>query len=155
MAGCEGLNLALRPGDACPICGEPIAWLECRRVRSKVGGVEREHIYIYAWHSYKENGQVKRKKCYIGAYTYDYVARKQVDIGIVPRGMALGTERIAQHIKEFTDRLEPAIESGTLEVDQARRLLTSLQDSLAKLQALVDRLDGYVKSHLEGGGEGQ
>lgn len=155
MAGCEGLNLALRPGDNCPICGEPISWLECRRVKSKVGGVEREHIYIYAWHTFKENGQVKRKKCYIGAYTYDYVARKQVDIGIELHGMALGISRIAKHIKEFTDKVEPAIESGTLDVEQARKLLTSLQDSLAKLQSLVDRLDGYVKSQSEDGGEGQ
>jgi hypothetical protein len=154
MAGCEGLNLELKPGDDCPVCHNRIAWLECRRVRSKVGGVEREHIYIYAWHSYKENGQLKRKKCYIGAYTYDYVARKQTDIGIVPRGMALGTRRIAQHIKEFTDRVEPAIESGTLEVEQARKLLASLKESLAKLQALVDRLEGYVRVHGEGG-EGQ
>jgi len=155
MAGCEGLNLELKPGDDCPVCHNPISWLECRRVKSKVGGVEREHIYIYAWHSYKENGQLKRKKCYIGAYTYDYVARKQTDIGIVPRGMALGIERIAQHINEFTDKLVPAIESGTLDVKQARKLLASLQDSLAKLQALVDRLDNYVKSHSEDGGEGQ
>jgi len=155
MAGCEGLNLNLKPGQACPICGEPIAWLECRRVRSKVGGVEREHIYIYAWHSFKEDGQTKRKKCYLGAYTYDYVARKYIDVGIVPRGMALGISRIAQHIEEVTTRLVPAIESGTLDVDQARALLASLKDSLARLEALVDKLDGYVRLHGEEPGGGQ
>lgn len=153
MAGCEGLNLGLRPGDACPVCGEPIAWLECRRVKSKVKGTEREHIYIFAWHVHKQDGQTKRSKCYLGAYHYDYVARKQVDIGLVPRGMALGPERIGQYIQETTARLLPAIEAGTLDVEQAKRLLASLRDSVGRLQSLVDRLDGYVKSHSEGDGQ--
>ncbi len=149
---CEGLNLDLKPGDDCPVCHKPIAWLECRRVKSKVGGVEREHIYVYAWHSYKEGGQVKRSKCYLGALTYDYVARKQIDIGLVPRGLALGPQRIGQYVEETTAKLVPAIEAGTLDVDQARRLLASLKDSVAKLQALVDRLEGYVRLHSEEGG---
>jgi hypothetical protein len=153
MGGCEGLNLDLKPGQDCPICHNPIAWLECRRVKSKVGGVEREHIYIYAWHTFKEDGKTKRKKCYVGAYTYDYVARKYVDVGIVLRGMALGISRIAQHINEATDTLVPAIESGTLDVNQARKLLASLKDSLAKLGALVDKLDGYVRLHGEEPGD--
>ncbi len=150
MAGCEGLNLGLKPGEACPVCGEPIAWLECRRVKSKVKGTEHEHIYIFAWHVHKQDGQTKRSKCYLGAYRYDYVARKHVDVGMTLMGMALGPQRIAQYIEDTTARLLPAIEAGTLDVEQAKRLLASLSDSMAKLQSLVDRLDGYVKSHSEG-----
>jgi hypothetical protein len=153
VAGCEGLNLGLRPGDSCPVCGEPIAWLECRRVKSKVKGLEREHIYIFAWHTRKENGQLKRSKCYLGAYRYDYVARKHIDVGMTLMGMALGPQRIAQYIEDYSTRLLPAIESGTLDVEQARKLLAGLKDSVARLQALVDRLDGYVRLHSEDRGD--
>ena len=158
MGGCEGLDLDLKPGDECPVCHNRIAWLECRRVKSKVGGAE--HIYIFAWHTYKENGQTKRRKCYLGAYRYDYVTRKHADVGIPLMGMASGVGRIARYVEKTANWLLPALESGTLDVNQASRLLASLRESLANLGALVDRLDGYVRLHAEElqaeeGGEGQ
>jgi hypothetical protein len=129
-----------RRGEACPVCGRPIDWVE-RRVRNG-------HVYYYAWHVIEENGKRRRKKCYLGAEAYDYVSRKHSDLGIVFTGMAADpATRLTEYINSAVSRLSVKIEGGALDPEQARGWLSSLREAAAKLQSLADALEKYVREH--------
>jgi hypothetical protein len=127
-----------RRGDRCPICGLPIDWVERRVVNG--------HVYYYAWHVIEENGKRRRKKCYLGAERYDYVSRKHSDLGVALRGMAYGpAQRLAEYVSSAIDRLSAQLEGGTLDLEQARQWLRAVREAEARLHALADRLEGYVR----------
>jgi len=127
-----------RRGDRCPICGLPIDWVERRVVNG--------HVYYYAWHVIEENGKRRRKKCYLGAERYDYVSRKHSDLGVALRGMAYGpAQRLAEYVSSAIDRLSDQLEGGTLDLEQARQWLRAVREAEARLHALADRLEGYVR----------
>ena len=135
-----------RRGESCPICGRPIDWVERRVVNG--------HVYYYAWHVIEENGQRRRKKCYLGAEVYDYVSRKHSDLGVALRGMAYGpAQRLAEYVSSALDRLSAQLEGGTLDLEQARQWLRAVREATARLQSLADRLEGYVRQ-LEAQGAG-
>jgi hypothetical protein len=127
-----------RRGDRCPICHLPIDWVERRVVNG--------HVYYYAWHVVEENGKRRRKKCYLGAERYDYVSRKHSDLGVALRGMAYGpAQRLAEYVSSAIDRLSAQLEGGTLDLEQARQWLRAVREAEARLHALADRLEGYVR----------
>jgi len=130
---------APRPGEACPVCGLPIDWVE-KRVRNG-------HVYYYAYHYVKdENGKRKVKKCYLGADRYDYVSRKNYDLGTAFRGMAYSeADRFSEYFNSALDKLSAKIESGTLEPEQARHWLGLLKDMNSRLERLMALLEDYLK----------
>jgi len=136
-----------RRGDRCPICHLPIDWVERRVVNG--------HVYYYAWHVIEENGKRRRKKCYLGAERYDYVSRKHSDLGVALRGMAYGpAQRLAEYVSSAIDRLSDQLEGGTLDLEQARQWLRAVREAEARLHALADRLEGYVRQLEAQGSEG-
>jgi len=142
-AGNRPLASAMRapkPGEACPVCGLPIDWVE-KRVRNG-------HTYYYAYHYVKdENGKRKVKKCYLGADTYDYVTRKNIDLGTTFRGMAYSeADRFSEYFKGALDKLSAKIESGTLELEEARHWLGLLRDMNSRVERLMALLEDYVKA---------
>jgi len=127
-----------RRGDRCPICHLPIDWVERRVVNG--------HVYYYAWHVIEENGRRRRRKCYLGAERYDYVSRKHSDLGVALRGMAYGpAQRLAEYVSSAIDRLSAQLEGGALDLEQARQWLRAVREAEARLHALADRLEGYVR----------
>ena len=125
----------------CPRCGRPIDWIERR--------VKNGHVYIYAYHYVKdENGKRKVKKCYLGADRYDYVSRKNYDLGTTFRGMAYSeADRFSEYFNSAANKLNARIEGGTLDPEQARSWLNALREVTAKLQSLADALEKYVREH--------
>jgi len=130
---------APRPGEACPVCGLPIDWVE-KRVRNG-------HVYYYAYHYVKdENGKRKVKKCYLGADRYDYVSRKNYDLGTTFRGMAYSeADRFSEYFNSALDKLSAKVQSGTLEPEQARHWLGLLKDMNSRLERLMALLEDYLK----------
>jgi len=126
-------------GDRCPVCGLPIDWVERRVVNG--------HVYYYAYHYFKdENGQKRRKKCYLGAKVYDYVSRKNIDLGTTFRGMAIDpAQRLTEYFNSALEKLSAKIESGALEPEEARSWLSLLKDMNSRLERLIALLEDYVK----------
>jgi len=136
-------------GDTCKVCGLPIDYVERRVVRRKVNGLERVHIYYYAGHIIKDaNGNRHTKKCYLGAETYDYVARKNPGVNL--KGMIYGLQRYIDYIRDTLNTIDTELASGSVEPEQAKSLLSSLKDAVAKLQAVEDKLENYVRAEAEG-----
>lgn len=130
-------------GDTCPVCHLKIDYVERRVVRRKVQGVERVHVYYYAGHFIVgPDGQKHTKKCYLGADTYDYVARKNPGVNL--KGMIYGLRRYADYIKDNLTLLSTEVDSGKLEPDQAKDLLNALKEAMAMLQSLITKVEGYV-----------
>jgi hypothetical protein len=140
-----GSDVPFKKGDRCPVCGRPIDYIERRVVK----GNGTEHVYYYARHIVvDENGQKKVKKCYLGAETYDYVSRKNYDLGIVFMGMAVDpVMRLTEYVNSAVSRLNVRIEGGTLDPERAKSWLNALREATAKLQTLVDALEKYVREH--------
>jgi len=131
-------EIPYKRGNTCPVCGQPIDWIEKRVVNG--------HVYYYAWHIVNENGQKRRKKCYLGAHKYDYVSRKNSDLGIALRGMAFNrAERLTEYINSATDKLSAEIGSSTLELEQAKRWLSAIRDAAERLQSFAVILEDYIK----------
>ena len=126
-------------GDRCPVCGLPIDWVERRVVNG--------HIYYYAWHVItNENGQKRRKKCYLGAERYDYVSRKNVDLGTIFRGMAYDpAQRLAEYVNGALDKLSVKVQSDTLELEEAREWLRAFRDVIARLERFTATLEEHVR----------
>jgi truncated hemoglobin YjbI len=126
-------------GDRCPVCGLPIDWVERRVVNG--------HVYYYAWHVITdENGQKRRKKCYLGAERYDYVSRKNIDLGTTFRGMAYDpAQRLAEYVNGALDKLSVKVQSGTLELEEAREWLRAFRDVIARLERFTATLEEYVR----------
>ena len=126
-------------GDRCPVCGLPIDWVERRVVNG--------HVYYYAWHVItNENGQKRRKKCYLGAKVYDYVTRKNYDLGTTFRGMAYSeADRFSEYFNSALDKLSAKVQSGALEPEEARHWLGLLKDMNSRLERLMALLEDYLK----------
>lgn len=134
---------AYKRGDTCPVCHLKIDYVERRAVRRKVQGVERIHVYYYAGHFIVgPDGQKHTKKCYLGAETYDYVARKNPGVNL--KGMIFGLARYADYIKENIKELDMELASGKVEPDQAKELLNALKEAMTMLQALITKVEDYV-----------
>ena len=138
-------GVPFRKGDTCPICGRPIDYIEKKVVK----GNGTQHIYYYARHLViDENGQKKIKKCYLGAETYDYVSRKNYDLGLTLRGLAVDpVTRLTEYVNSAVERLSVKIEGGTLDPEQARSWLNALREAVTRLQSLADRLEKYVREN--------
>ena len=138
-------EIPFKKGDRCPVCGRPIDYLE----RKVVKGNGTQHVYYYARHVINnENGQKKVKKCYLGAETYDYVSRKNYDLGLTFRGMATDpAQRLAEYVNSAVERLSAQLEGDTLDPEQARSWLNALREVTAKLQSLADALEKYAREH--------
>jgi hypothetical protein len=136
-------NIPFKKGDRCPVCGRPIDYIERRVVK----GNGTQHVYYYARHIIvDENGQKKVKKCYLGAETYDYVSRKNSDLGIVFMGLTVDpAQRLTEYVNSVTDKLSVKIEGGALDPEQARSWLNALREAAARLQSLADALEKYLK----------
>jgi len=135
-------------GDRCHVCGLPIDWVE-KRVRNG-------HVYYYAWHVIAdENGQKRRKKCYLGADRYDYVTRKNSDLGTTFRGMAYGeADRFSEYFNSALDKLSVKVQSGTLELEEAREWLRAFRDTIARLERFTATLEEYAR-RLEAEGKAE
>jgi hypothetical protein len=131
--------------------------VERRVVRRKVQGVERAHVYYYAGHFIVgPDGQKRTKKCYLGAETYDYVARKNPGVNL--KGMIFGLTRYADYIKDNISQLEAELASGRVEPGQAKEVLNALKEAEAMLQKLIAKVEDYVaqeSASVQPEGEGQ
>lgn len=130
---------APKPGEVCPVCGRPIDWVE-RRVRNG-------HVYYYAYHYINDvNGKRKVKKCYLGADKYDYVTRKNSDLGMELKGMAYSeADRFSEYFNSALDKLSAKVQSGNLELEEARSWLDLLKDMKSRLERLMAVLEDYAK----------
>jgi len=148
---------AYKRGDTCPVCHLKIDYVERRVVRRKVQGVERAHVYYYAGHFIVgPDGQKRTKKCYLGAETYDYVARKNPGVNL--KGMIFGLTRYADYIKDNISQLEAELASGRVEPGQAKEVLNALKEAEAMLQKLIAKVEDYVaqeSASVQPEGEGQ
>jgi len=134
--------VALRAGMPCPKCGRVIDWVERRVVNG--------HVYIYAAHVSVVNGKKKITKCYFGPERYTYATKTHSDMGIELKGMAYEIDggrgsRFLDYINDLANKLGAEVESGALDLEQARQWLKAVREAAARLQSLADRLEGYVR----------
>jgi hypothetical protein len=126
----------------CPKCGRVIDWVERRVVNG--------HVYIYAAHVSVVNGKKKITKCYFGPERYTYATKTHSDMGIELKGMAYEIDggrgsRFLDYINDLANKLGAEVESGALDLEQARQWLRAVREAEARLQSLADRLEGYVR----------
>jgi len=134
--------VALRAGMPCPKCGRVIDWVERRVVNG--------HVYIYAAHVSVVNGKKKITKCYFGPERYTYATKTHSDMGIELKGMAYEIDggrgsRFLDYINDLANKLGAEVEGGALDLEQARQWLRAVREAEARLHALADRLEGYVR----------
>jgi len=134
--------VALRAGMPCPKCGRVIDWVERRVVNG--------HVYIYAAHVSVVNGKRKITKCYFGPERYTYATKTHSDMGIELKGMAYEIDggrgsRFLDYINDLANKLGAEVEGGALDLEQARQWLRAVREAEARLHALADRLEGYVR----------
>jgi len=134
--------VALRAGMPCPKCGRVIDWVERRVVNG--------HVYIYAAHVSVVNGKKKITKCYFGPERYTYATKTHSDMGIELKGMAYEIDggrgsRFLDYINDLANKLGAEVESGALDLEQARQWLKAVREAAERLQSLADRLEGYVR----------
>jgi hypothetical protein len=126
----------------CPKCGRVIDWVERRVVNG--------HVYIYAAHVSVVNGKRKITKCYFGPERYTYATKTHSDMGIELKGMAYEIDggrgsRFLDYINDLANKLGAEAEGGALDLEQARQWLRAVREAEARLHALADRLEGYVR----------
>jgi hypothetical protein len=126
----------------CPKCGRVIDWVERRVVNG--------HVYIYAAHVSVVNGKRKITKCYLGPERYTYATKTHSDMGIELKGMAYEIDggrgsRFLDYINDLANKLGAEVESGALDLEQARQWLRAVREATERLQSLADRLEGYVR----------
>ena len=136
-------GVPFKKGDRCPVCGRPIDYIERRVVK----GNGTQHVYYYARHIIiDENGQKKIKKCYLGAESYDYVSRKNYDLGITLRGMAVDpATRLTEYINSVTRKLNAEMDNGTLGLEEAKAWLDAVMKAIEELRSLIDNLQKKVR----------
>jgi len=143
--------VALRAGMPCPKCGRVIDWVERRVVNG--------HVYIYAAHVSVVNGKRKITKCYFGPERYTYATKTHSDMGIELKGMAYEIDggrgsRFLDYINDLANKLTVQAQGGALDLEQARQWLRAVKEAEARLHALADRLEGYVRQLEAQGSEG-
>jgi len=134
--------VAVQAGKPCPKCGRVIDWVERRVVNG--------HVYIYAAHVSVVNGKKKITKCYLGPDRYTYATKTHSDMGMELKGMAYEIDggrgsRFLDYINDLANKLGAEVESGALDLEQARQWLKAVREAAARLHALADRLEGYVR----------
>jgi hypothetical protein len=134
--------VVVQAGKPCPKCGRVIDWVERRVVNG--------HVYIYAAHVSVVNGKKKITKCYLGPDRYTYATKTHSDMGMELKGMAYEIDsgpgsRFLDYINDLANKLSAEVESGALDLEQARQWLKAVREAAARLQSLADRLEGYVR----------
>jgi len=130
----------LRAGDTCPKCGQPINWIE----RKKVNG----HIYYVAAHVIHDNGKRVVKRCYLGAERYVYVTGQHLNLGIELKGMVQeikGGPRLVEYLRAIASAIETQLEDSRLPPDRAMEIAKSIEE----LQPLAAKLRDYAKAKQE------
>jgi hypothetical protein len=143
--------VAVQAGKPCPKCGRVIDWVERRVVNG--------HVYIYAAHVSVVNGKRKITKCYLGPERYTYATKTHSDMGMELKGMAYEIDggrgsRFLDYINDLANKLSAEVESGALDLEQARQWLRAVREAEERLHALADRLEGYVRQLEAQGSEG-
>jgi len=122
----------------CPKCGEPISYIERRRI----GG----HVYVYAVHYYgyerTPDGKVRRKirRCYLGPEAYTYVSRT---LGVQFRGLAAGEAgALVDYVEAVARSLEERARRGQLGPEE----IGQLEQAARRLEDLARRLREYAAS---------
>jgi len=143
--------VVVQAGKPCPKCGRVIDWVERRVVNG--------HVYIYAAHVSVVNGKKKITKCYLGPDRYTYATKTHSDMGMELKGMAYEIDsgpgsRFLDYINNLANKLSAEVESGALDLEQARQWLKAVREAAARLQSLADRLEGYVRQTEAQGSEG-
>ena len=123
----------------CPRCGRPIDWVERR--------VMNGHVYYYAWHIITdENGQKRRKKCYLGPEKYDYANRVLTTAGIQVKSLAHQLIDDKPLIASQLEELAKAIEEKMVRTEISAYTAQQLAD---RLQGLADRLRKYAEERAK------
>jgi len=134
--------VAVQAGKPCPKCGRVIDWVERRVVNG--------HVYVYAAHVSVVDGKKKITKCYLGPDRYTYATKTHSDMGMELKGMAYEIDsgpgsRFLDYINDLANKLSAEVEGGALDLEQARQWLRAVREAEARLHALADRLEGYVR----------
>jgi len=71
-------------------------------------------------------------------------------MGMELKGMAYEIDggpgsRFLDYINDLANKLSAEVESGALDLEQARQWLRAVREAAARLQSLADRLEGYVR----------
>ena len=123
----------------CPRCGRPIDWVERR--------VKNGHVYYYACHVITdENGQKRRKKCYLGPERYVYTNRVLATAGFQVKSLAQQLMEDKPLIVSQLEDLVKAIEEKMAKTEMSANTAQQLAD---RLQGLVDRLRKYAVERAE------
>jgi len=127
----------------CPKCGEPISYIERRRI----GG----HVYIYAVHYYgyerTPDGKVRRKirKCYLGPEAYTYVSRT---LGVPFRGLAAGEAgALVDYVEAVARSLEERARRGQLGPEE----IGQLEEAARRLEDLARRSPSLAMEYSSSG----
>jgi hypothetical protein len=135
------VGVAVRAGEPCPKCGRVIDWVERRVVNG--------HVHMYAAHVSVVDGKKRITKCYLGPDRYTNATKLHSDMGIELKGMAYEAggpgSRLTDYINGLASKLSAEVESGSLDLEQARGWLRAVREAAARLQSLADRLEGYVR----------
>mgnify|MGYP001772633034 CR=1 FL=1 len=125
-----------------PDCGEEISYIETRQVG--------DQIYFYAVHNHgytKDNGKTRPllKRCYLGAYKYDYVERFN-NLGL---SGYVNPTRFEEYLKSLIDTHELDIKEALRIVDMlVRKLSTKIKNEdnkimiITELEDLIDMVKG-------------
>jgi len=96
-----------------------------------------------------KDGRRKITKCYLGPDKYTYAIKQHSDIGMELKGMAYEAggpgSRLIDYINGLASKLSAEVESGSLDLEQARGWLRAVREAAERLQSLADRLEGYVR----------
>ncbi|MFP3321010.1 MAG: hypothetical protein RXO24_10615, partial [Acidilobus sp.] len=80
---------------------------------------------------------------------YTYATKQHSDMGMELKGMAYEAggpgSRLTDYINGLASKLGADVESGALDLEQARGWLRAVREATARLQSLADRLESYVR----------
>ncbi len=114
----------------CPKCGQPIDWLERKRVNGQ--------IYYVAAHVYYENGKRKIKRCYLGPEKYIYGNMTQGHVGIQLKGpieeVLEGKPLIIDYVNDIAKSVEDKMAKGQVSAYTAQQIADRLQELTTKLR---------------------
>lgn len=112
--------------EVCPLCSSP-GYVEIRKTR--------HNTYYYFVHEYYENGERRRKRCYLGPKDYKYVTIKH---DFILHGMpVLGRE--VEYLSSVVDAL-----ITQQNFDALKKLFPSLLEAKRELDALVTHVQAIL-----------